>query len=54
MTLMEQHRMRVFGKRVLGPKRNEIICCWIKMHNEELHNLPSAPNIIITIQVKEN
>jgi hypothetical protein len=47
---MEKHKLKVFEKRVLSrifmPKRNEIMCCWIKMHNEEFHNLPSAPNII--------
>jgi hypothetical protein len=33
-------------RRVFGPKRNEIIGGWIKLHNEELHNSFTSPNII--------
>jgi hypothetical protein len=44
----------VFGNRVLrrifGPKRDEIIGGWRKLHNEELNNLYSSPNIIRTIK----
>jgi hypothetical protein len=44
---MEEHRLRVFENRVLrrifGPKRDEN---WGKLHNEELRNLYSSPNII--------
>jgi hypothetical protein len=39
----------VFKNRVLrifGPKTDEIIGSWRKLHNEELHNLYSSPNII--------
>jgi hypothetical protein len=43
LTLREERRLRVFEKRVLrrifGPKRNEVIGGWKKLHNEELHNL---------------
>jgi hypothetical protein len=39
LTLMEEHRLRVFENRVLrrmfGPKRDEVIGCWRKLHNEE-------------------
>jgi hypothetical protein len=42
--------MRVFGKRALRkifiPKMNEVIECWRKLDNEELHNLYSSPSII--------
>jgi uncharacterized membrane protein len=45
-----QHRLRVFESRVLrrifGPKRDEMTGEWRKMHNEELHNLYSSPDII--------
>jgi hypothetical protein len=47
------HRLRVFEKRVLrifGPKRDEVMGDWRKLHNEELHNLYSSPNIIIMIK----
>jgi hypothetical protein len=40
--------MRVFENRVLrrifGPKRDEMIEGWRKLHNEELRNLYSSPN----------
>jgi hypothetical protein len=50
LTLRERHIQRVFENRVLrrifGPKRDEIIGGWRELHNEELHNLYSFPNII--------
>jgi hypothetical protein len=50
-TAREEHRLRVFENRVLrrifGPKRDE---GWRKLHNEELHNVYSSPNIIIMIK----
>jgi hypothetical protein len=40
----------VFEDRVLrsifGPKRDEVTRGWRKLHNEELHNFYSSPNII--------
>jgi hypothetical protein len=33
-------------KRIFGPKRDEVIGGWRKLHNEELHNLYSSPNVI--------
>jgi hypothetical protein len=42
--------MRVFENRVLriifGPKRYEVTGDWRKLHNEELQNLYSSPNLI--------
>jgi hypothetical protein len=50
LILREEHRLRVFGNRVLkrifGPKRNEVTGGWRKLHNEELHNLYSSPSQI--------
>jgi hypothetical protein len=50
LTLREEHRLRVFENRVLrrifGPKRNDVTGEWRKLHNEELHNLYSSPDII--------
>jgi hypothetical protein len=47
LTLRED---RVFENRVLrrifGPKRDEVMGEWRKLHNEELHNLFSSPDII--------
>jgi hypothetical protein len=46
--------VRVFENRVLrrifGPKRDEIIDSWRKLHNEELHNLYSSLNTIRLIK----
>jgi hypothetical protein len=35
---------------IIGPKRNEVIGGWRKLHNEELHNLYSSPSIFRMIQ----
>jgi hypothetical protein len=37
-------------RRIFGPKRNEVMGEWRKMHNEELHSLYSSPNIITVIK----
>jgi hypothetical protein len=46
----EEHRRRVFENRVITrmfvPKRVEVTGKWRKVHNEELHNFYSSPNII--------
>jgi hypothetical protein len=50
LTLMEEHRLRVFENRVLrrifGLKRDEVMGGWRKLHNEEHHNLYSLTYII--------
>jgi hypothetical protein len=54
LTLMEEHRLRVFENRVLrrvsGPKRDEVTGEWRKLHNEELRDLYSLPSIIRIIK----
>jgi hypothetical protein len=49
-TLRKEHRLRVFENRVLRrifePKMDEMTGEWRKLHNEELHNLYSSPDII--------
>jgi hypothetical protein len=37
-------------RRIFGPKRDEVTGEWKKLHNEELHNLYSSPNIIRQIK----
>jgi hypothetical protein len=37
-------------RRIFGPKREEVTGDWRKLHNEELHNLYSSPNIIRMIK----
>jgi hypothetical protein len=41
LTLREGHRLRVFG-----PKRDEVMRWWRKLHNEDLHDIYSSPSII--------
>jgi hypothetical protein len=54
LTLREEHRLRVFGNRVLrrifGLKRDEVTFEWRKLHNKELHDLYSSPSIIRIIK----
>jgi hypothetical protein len=33
-------------RRIFGPKRDDVTGYWRKLHNEELHNFYSSPNII--------
>jgi hypothetical protein len=37
-------------RRIFGPKRDEVTGGWRKLHNEELHNMYSSPNIIRMIK----
>jgi hypothetical protein len=54
LTLREEQRLRVFENRVLrrifGPKRYEATGEWRRLHNEELNDLYSSPNIIRVIE----
>jgi len=52
--LREVHRLRVFENRVLrrifGPKKDEVTGEWGRLHNEELSDLCSSPNIVLVIK----
>jgi hypothetical protein len=37
-------------RRIFGSKRDEVTSEWIKLHNEELHDLYSSPSIIRIIK----
>jgi len=54
LTLREEHRLKVFENRVLrrifGPKGDEVTEEWRKLHNKELNDLYSLPNIIRVIK----
>jgi hypothetical protein len=54
LTLREEHRLRVFENRVVrrifGPTRDEVTGKWSTLHNGELHNLYSSPDIIRQIK----
>ena len=53
--MREVHRLRVFENRLLrrifGPKREVVTGEWRKLHNEELTDLYSSPNIIQVIKL---
>jgi hypothetical protein len=52
--LREERKLRVFEKRVLrkvfGPKRDEVTGEWRKLHDEELNDLYSLPNIVRVVK----
>jgi len=37
-------------RRIFGPKTDEVTGEWRKLHNEELNNLYSSPNIVRVIK----
>jgi hypothetical protein len=49
LILRDKYGLKMFDNRMLrrifGPKRNKITGDWRQVHNEELHNLYSSPNI---------
>jgi hypothetical protein len=54
LTLRKEHTLRVFenwvGRRIFGPKTDEVTGEWKKLQNEELHNLYSFQTIIRQIK----
>jgi len=54
LTLRKERKLRAFENRVLrrifGPRRDEVMGEWRRLHNEELHDLYSSPNIVRVIK----
>jgi hypothetical protein len=56
LTLREERRLRVFENRVLrrvfGLKTDKVTGEWRKLHNEELNDLYSLPNIVRVVKLR--
>ena len=54
LTLREERKLRVFEnmvlRRIFGPRRDEVTGEWRRLHNEELNDLYSSPNIVRVIK----
>jgi hypothetical protein len=54
LTLREERRLRVpenrIQRRIFGPKKEEVVGSWRRLHTKELHNLYTLPNIIRVIK----
>ena len=57
LTLREERRLRVFENRVLrkvfGPNRDEVTGEWRKLHNGELSDFYSLPNIVPVVKSRK-
>jgi len=54
LTLREKRKLRVFEnmvlRRIFRPRRDEVMGEWRRMHNEDLNDLYSSPNIVLVIK----
>jgi len=54
LTLREERKLRVFEnmvlRRIFGSRRVEVTGEWRRLHNEELNDLYSSPNIVRVIK----
>jgi hypothetical protein len=54
LTLREERKLRAFEnmvlRRIFGPRRKEVKGEWRRLHNEELNDLYSSPNIVRVIK----
>ena len=54
LTLWEERRLRVFEnnvlRRIFRPRRDAVTGDWRRLHNDELNDLYSLPNIVRVIK----
>jgi hypothetical protein len=54
LTLREERKLRVFEnmvlRRIFGPRRNKLTGEWRRLHNKELNDFYSSPNIVRVIK----
>jgi len=52
--LRQERRLRVFAnwvvRRIFGPRKEEVTGEWRKLHNKEVNDLYSSPNILRVIK----
>ena len=52
--MREERKLRVFEntvlRRIFGPRRDGVLGEWRRLHNEELNDLYSSPNIVRVIK----
>jgi len=54
LSLREERKLRVFEnmvlRRIFGPRRDEVRGEWRRLHNEEVNDLYTSPNIVRVIK----
>jgi hypothetical protein len=40
-------------RRIFGPKREEVARDWRRLHNEELHNVYTSPDIVMMVKSRK-
>jgi len=56
LTLQEERKLRVFEnivlRRIFGPRTDKVTGAWRRLHNDELNDLYTLPNIVWVIKLR--